>query len=127
MDFFFQFFGYLKPNGIPAALFAAQFIFAIMGATVRLVMDVANGVKNSADSPDTFHLGYFVRNNSLRIVAGAFVIYGGVYFSDLMLPTDTNEQLRMLAAVVVGAFGDVVWRAFEKWAKGKIKALSNQQ
>lgn len=124
MNFLLEFIGYLKPEDVPAALFLAQFIFAIAGATVRLVMDVKGRVKSSTDSPRTFNLGFFIKDNALRIIAGAFVMYLGLYFVSLFLPQSTNPMFRMLASVVVGAFGDIIWRAFEKWAKAKIKTIS---
>ncbi|MCF8460486.1 MAG: hypothetical protein K9G46_07160 [Flavobacteriales bacterium] len=124
MQFLLEFIGYLKPADVPAALFLAQFIFAIGGATVRLVYDVAGRVKSSTQSPRAFHLGFFLKDNALRIIAGFWVMYGGLFFIDLFIPTDTNPMLRMLASVVVGAFGDIIWRLFEKWAKGKLKTIS---
>lgn len=124
MDFIFELIGYLKPDGVPAALFLAQFIFAIGGATVRLVYDVSGRVRSKVGSPREFNFGYFLRDNALRIVAGAFVMYGGLYFISLFLPTTTGPTLRMLASVVVGAFGDIIWRYFEKWAKAKLKTIS---
>lgn len=118
---------YLIPAGIPAALFCAQMIFAIAGATARLIMDVSKRDPKSKRSPEPFNFVFFVKDNALRFIAGFIIMYGGVFFIDLFIPATTDTMLRLLAAAVVGAFGDLVWRAFEKFARGKIKALTNSK
>lgn len=107
---------YLVPKGVPVELFVMQFLFAIGAATVRLAHDVSTRDVNSRRSPVAFSMGFFVRDNALRLIAGALVIYYGIYFITLFIPVDAANALHLGMAVVVGATSDILWRKFEKWS-----------
>jgi len=111
-----EFLRYLVPEDVPAALFIMQYVFAIGSATVRLAHDVQTRDVGSRRSPVRFSLVFFVRDNWLRIVAGALVMYYGIYFAGLFIPVEAATSLHLGMAVVVGATSDILWRRFERWA-----------
>lgn len=118
-----EFLSYLTPEGQPIAQFAALLVFAFVSATIMLARDARGRTVSSARSPRAWSSWFFITDNFLRVVGGAPVIYFGVYFITLVIPAGSTNVVYFAAAVVVGAFGDMLWREFEKWARDSIKKL----
>lgn len=110
----------LVPEGVTPMQFAVQFFFAIVAATVILVSDVLNRDKQGTRKPVQWDWAFFARDNFLRVVAGAGMIWLLLYFTDLLIPTDSSKMLRYLAGAVVGAFSDYIWSRSLKYIKQRI-------
>lgn len=115
-----DFFQELIPPGIEPVVFAVQFFFAVVAASIVLAQDVSSRNELSSRSPSKFDLWFFIKDNFLRVVAGAGVMWMLLYFTDLFIPSDSPKMFRYLASAIVGAFSDFIWKRALRWAKSTI-------
>lgn len=117
MDQLLKFLIEFIPQGIEPHIFAAQFVFACIGATLILLNDLKNRDKGSKRSPERFNIGFFLYDNLLRVAFGALVMWALLYFSALVIPEDSSNQMRYLVAAVIGAFSDLIFSRLIKATK----------
>jgi hypothetical protein len=117
-----EFLEYFKPEGVSLAFFAAQLVFSIIGSTIRLTIDVRQGIAKATKSPGSFDALYFLKDNSLRIALGLPAMYALVYFADFLVPSD-SRNMAMLGGLVIGLFSDLIVRLVDKGLRGKINEL----
>jgi hypothetical protein len=120
-----EFLDYFKPEGVAMSFFAAQLAFSFLGATIRLGLDVRKGIEKSKKTPGSFDVGYFLKDNALRIALGLPAQYGLVFFMDFLVPEE-GRDLALLGALVIGLFSDLIVRLVDKGLRGKINSLNEK-
>ena len=105
------------PSGIEPHIFAVQFAFACIGAMLILLNDLKKRDKGSKRTPERFNLRFFLYDNLLRVGFGALVMWALLYFSALVIPEDSSNQMRYLIAAVIGAFSDFIFSRLIKATK----------
>lgn len=125
MEQILELLGYMKPEGVTLALFAAQFVFAAIGATVRLAYDAAKRNPDSTRTPHDFSLSFFAKDNAFRVLVGAPSMYLMLYFLDYFISAETPRLLLGFSAVV-GIYSDMIVRTLDKGLRSKIKTISER-
>lgn len=114
------------PPGIAPYIFAVQFSFACIGATLILLNDLRSRDKKSTRSPEKFNLVFFLWDNLPRVALGAFSMWALIYFADMFLPDQSSNQMRYLVSMLIGAFSDLIFSRVIKYAKTTVVDYMNR-
>lgn len=126
MEQLLEFIGYFKPMRVSAALFLAQFCFSALGATIRLMIDVAKRNEESQHTPKQFDWGFFIRDNAWRVLMGLPSMYGMLRFLDWLMPMEVTPPVLLLGSLIIGLFSDLIVRILDKGLRSKINSLASK-
>lgn len=112
-------------GGMSLAYFFSTIIFILIGAFLNICLDVYNRDKNSDNTPVTFDIGFFWKDNWFRIALNLVIAFVAVRFFSDFFP---GMQIGMFWAFVLGLLFDwmiVVIREVQYKAKKKLKEVMN--
>lgn len=106
------------------AHFWALIAFAIIGATIKLTMNVAARDVQSKATPEKFSFKFMVWDNLPRIINSGLLVYLFIRFPAQLIPDHIYKAIppeaEMLVAAVIGFFFDYL----SEWLKEKMGLLS---
>jgi hypothetical protein len=89
-------------------MFAALFVFAMIGVAINLLMHANTRDQNSPDTPVKFSFKFLLLDNWKRILLAFLLIYVSIRFTSLLFVIDVtgNNELYLFAAVIIGFIYD---------------------
>lgn len=87
--------------------FISMMLFALVGATINLLLNVSERDKNSDNTPYHFSLKFMLLDNWKRMLSTLLLIFVFVRFMPLVLPSDIlstikDEDALLFMALIIG-------------------------
>lgn len=89
-----------------------NFIVINVGIAISVVAHVSNGIKNCVESPDEFHLGYFLKKNAIRMLTvGLTMFVTWIYMEEIVhyFAEWIPNPMARLTPLVLGLLNDRVY------------------
>jgi len=90
-------------GNISVPMFAALFIFAMIGTAINLLLHVNSRDQNSPNTPVAFSFKFMLWDNWKRIVSSLLLIFVVIRFMGVFFEIDVkNQEFYLVGALLVG-------------------------
>ncbi len=102
-----EFLNFLTGN-ISMAMFCALFFFALIGASINLLLNASKRYQASPNTPKEFSLKFMLWDNWKRILLSVLLIYISIRFVSVLyeIQVTDNNELYLFIAVIIGFLYD---------------------
>lgn len=101
-------------GNISGPMFAALFLFSMVGVTINLLLHATTRDQNSLNTPVNFSLKFLLWDNWKRILLSILLIWVTIRFMSILFEIDTiNREYYLFAALIVGFIFDKLGEIFK--------------
>lgn len=102
-------------------MFAALFVFAMIGLFINLLIHATTRDQNSTSTPVAFSFKFLIWDNWKRIILVWLTIFISIRFASMIFDFETgNKNWYLIAAVLIGLAYDKlaeIWKEKTNWLK----------